>query len=97
MATVIKKKQNNFLRPAGAFFRQFHLIIFFVFIVSCLSASVLFVNKTLSDSSEAQYTSSINAGTIDQTTLKRIQSHHTSSELAPAPVLPQGRTNPFGE
>ena len=97
MAVVIKKQQSALIRPLGIFFRRFHLLIFFVFIVGCLSASVLLLNKTLTDTSSKEYTSTISSGTIDQATLERIQSLHTSNEPTPAPVLAEGRTNPFAE
>jgi len=97
MATTTKKPQSNLLRPVGAFFRRFHFIIFFVFIVGCLAASVILINKTLTESSSQDYTSTINAGSIDQATLERIQSLHPSSQPGPAPELPSGRINPFAE
>ena len=97
MAVVIKKQQSALVRPLGTFFRRFHLLIFFVFIVGCLAASVLLLNKTLTDTSSKEYTSTISSGTIDQATLERIQSLHTSNEPTAAPALPEGRTNPFAE
>jgi hypothetical protein len=96
-APRIKKQQSSLIRPLSAFIRQFHLLIFFVAVVACLSVAVVLINQTLTESADETYTSSINAGSIDQATLKRIQSHHTSSEPRPAPALPSGRTNPFSE
>jgi len=95
--TTIKKSQNSLLKPFGTFFRRFHLLLFFILIVGCLSAAVLLINQTLTESTDETYTSSINAGTIDQATLERIQSLHTSSQPSPAPALPAGRVNPFAE
>lgn len=97
MATIIKKQQSALLRPLGAFFRRFHLLIFFVFIVGCLAASVVLLNQTLTETSSQDYTSTINAGSIDQATLERIQSLHPSTESTPTPELPAGRVNPFAE
>lgn len=97
MATVIKKQQNSILRPLGLFFKRFHLLIFFIFIIGCLSASVMLINKTLTETSSQEYTSTISAGAIDQTTLTHIQSLHSSSTPTPAQTLPQGRVNPFAE
>ena len=96
-AIVIKKTQNSMLRPVGWFFRRFHLLIFFVFIVACLSVAVVLLNDTLTQSSNQQFTSTINAGTVDQTTLDRIQALHKSNEASPAAAIPEGRINPFGE
>lgn len=98
MATVIIKKNKGVAnRVILIFFQRFHLIIFFVFVVSCLAAAVLLINKTLTDSSSQDYTSTIDPGTIDQATLERIQSHHPSSELTPVATPPAGRINPFAE
>lgn len=98
MATkvAIKKQPNSLMKPIGIFLRRFHFIVFFVIVVSCLSAAVVLINETLTDSSDP-YTSSINAGTIDRATLERIQSLHPSSQPDTAPELPQGRINPFSE
>lgn len=96
-STPIKKPQNAFLKPLKAFFRRFHLLIFFVFVVGCMAASVVLINQTLAESSSQNYDSTINAGSIDQATLERVQSLHSSSEPAAAPSLPAGRVNPFAE
>ncbi len=74
-------------------------MIFFVFIVACLAGAVLFINQTLSSSGTAvqDYQSGINAGSIDEATLTRIQSLHTSNQPTELPVLPQGRINPLSE
>lgn len=97
MATTGKKSQVTFLKPLGVFFRRFHLLIFFVLIVGCLSVAVIMINQTLTVSSPDTYTSSIGAGSIDQATLERLQSLHPSSQPSPAPTLPSGRVNPFAE
>jgi hypothetical protein len=92
-----KKPQNSLLKPLGAFFRRFHFLLFFIVIVGCLAAAVLLINKTLSESPDEPYTSTISAGSIDQATLERIQSLHASNKPSGAPKLPEGRINPFGE
>lgn len=97
MTKPTKKSQNNFLKPIGVFLRRFHLLIFFVFTVGCAAAAVVLINGALSNPADDTYTSPISAGTIDQTTLERVQSLHTSSAPVPAPQLPAGRTNPFAE
>ena len=96
-STQAKKSQNAFLKPVKAFFRRFHLLIFFVFVVGCMAASVILINQTLTESSLQDYNSTINAGSIDQATLERVQSLHSSSEPTAAPTLPAGRVNPFAE
>lgn len=85
-------------RPLKELLRRFHLTIFFIFIATCLAASVLLINTTLEQSViNDDYTSPISAGTIDQATLDRIKSLHTSAEAPGEPQLPPGRINPFGE
>jgi len=100
MATAnptVKKPQNTLVRPFSAFLQRFHLLLFFVFIVACLAAAVVLINKTLTETPEAPYSSPISAGSIDQATLQRIQSLHTSDQPPAAPALPPGRINPFAE
>lgn len=98
MATVVIKKNKGIAsRVAVTFLQRFHLILFFVFVVSCLAVTVLLINKTLTDSSSQDYTSTIDPGTIDQATLERIQSHHPSTETTPVAPLPAGRVNAFAE
>jgi hypothetical protein len=62
-----------------------------------MAASVVLINQTLTESSSEDYNSNIDAGSIDQTALERIQSLHPSSEPAAAPAMPAGRVNPFAE
>lgn len=77
---------------------RFHMTFFIVFIAAGLSVAVLFLNNMLTETSNpGDYTSPIDAGSIDQATLERIRELHTSDETVPAPVLPDGRINPFGE
>lgn len=94
---VIKKTRSSFSRLLIAFLKRFHLLLFFIFIAGCLSAAIILINKTLTESTDAEYQSSINAGTIDQATLERIQSLHPSSQPSATPALPPGRVNPFAE
>lgn len=94
--TAIKKPQSALLRPIGAFFRRFHLLMFFILIVGCLAVAVTLINKALTEPLDSSYTSSINAGSIDESTLKRIQALHASSQPT-TPTLPTGRINPFAE
>jgi len=98
---AIKKKtvsSNIVVKPFAVLFKRFHLIIFFVFIIGCLSAAVLLVNEILTKNpTDSAYTSSISAGSIDKATLDRIQSLHTSTDPGPLPVLPAGRVNAFSE
>lgn len=93
----IKKSQGTLARSVNTLFRRFHLLIFFIILVGCLGAAVILINKTLTETPKDGYTSSINAGNIDETTLKRVQALHTSDNPSPAPELPQGRVNPFAE
>jgi hypothetical protein len=77
---------------------RFHMTLFIVFIAGALTLAVLFLNNMLSDTSASDnYTSPIDAGSIDQTTLDRIKELHTSDEAVPDATLPGGRVNPFGE
>lgn len=96
MATI-SKPQSAFARRFNAFFRQFHLLLFFIAVSGFLAAGVMLLNNTLSETSDSTYTSSINPGTIDKATLERIQTLHTSSQPGGAPTLPAGRSNPFAE
>lgn len=93
-----KKSSSHIAKFFGKAFKRFHLTIFFVFIVACLAGAVVSINTILTESSDtSDYTSSINAGTIDEATLNRIQSLHTSDQQVPTPELPNGRINPFTE
>ncbi|MFZ1301678.1 MAG: hypothetical protein WAQ27_03865 [Candidatus Microsaccharimonas sp.] len=98
MATE-KKKTNSvdLFKPVKKLTKRFHLTLFFVFIIACLSGAILLINNTLKGTDDSTYTSSINAGTIDQTTLNHLNALHTSDQAVPAPQLPAGRVNPFGE
>lgn len=93
-----KHSSGLITKTFGTLFKRFHLTIFFVFIVACLAGAVVMINKILTESSDtSNYTSSINAGTIDESTLNRIQSLHTSDQAVELPALPSGRVNPLTE
>ncbi len=93
----ISKPQGAFARRFNNFFRQFHLLLFFILVSGLLAAGVMLLNNTLSETSDGTYTSSINPGSIDKATLERIQTLHTSSQPSTPPALPAGRSNPFAE
>lgn len=95
----MEKHTSGFIsKSIEKLFKRFHLMIFFVFIVACLSVAVVMINKILTESSDTTgYTSSINAGSIDETTLIRLQALHTSDQETPTPAVPEGRVNPFAE
>lgn len=100
-ATKEPKKQQSsidILKPLKRLSKRFNLTLFFIFIAACLAGAILLINRTIQDNStDPSYTSSISAGSIDQATLSRIESLHTSAQGAPAVALPAGRSNPFGE
>ena len=94
---VIKGNQSSAKKYFIAFLRRFHLLLFFILVASLLSVTVILINKTITDTASQEYTSNISAGSIDNATLNRIQSLHTSD--TPTTSLPDqtGRTNPFSE
>ena len=92
----IKGQQGRYARALRSLIRKFHLLIFFVFVVIGLSVAVVLLNKTLTGSSSEGYTTTINNGSIDEATLNRINSLHTSDQPT-TPQFPAGRHNPFAE
>jgi len=93
-----KSASVDILKPLKMLTKQFHLTLFFILIAAGLSSAVLLINNTLKDSStDPTYTSSINAGSIDQVTLTRLNALHTSTQATPVPALPAGRVNPVNE
>jgi hypothetical protein len=89
---------SSLLKPVGIVFRRFHLTIFIVFIVACLGYAVISFSTLLGESStDTSYTSPIDAGSIDQATLERINALHTSDDPIPAASTPAGRINPLSE
>ena len=89
---------TNPLKLVSFLFNRYHFTIFTVLIVSCLIGAVILLNTIVTDSSLGDgYTSSINAGSIDQSTLDRLNTLHTSNESYTLPPSPSGRINPFTE
>jgi len=89
---------SSVFKPVGTLLMRSHMTIFIVFIVAGLSFAVISFTTLLSEAStDTSYTSPIDAGSIDQATLERIKSLHTSDEATPTFVTPQGRINPFSE
>jgi hypothetical protein len=88
----------DIFKPIRKLSKRFHLTLFFVLVVTCLAGAVLLINYTLKETAnDPDYISPISAGTIDQATLDRVNTFHTSSDASVAPTLPAGRTNPVGE
>ena len=88
----------SLFRPIIHLFKHYHITIFIVFVVSGLGYAVFtFSNLLEASSTDSNYTSPIDAGSIDQATLQRIKALHTSDEATPAIVTPPGRINPFSE
>jgi hypothetical protein len=86
------------LKPITFIISRYQVTLFFLFIMAGLIAAVLLLNSIITDSTLGEnYTSPISAGSIDQATLDRLQSLHTSNEKFPAESHPQGRLNPFSE
>lgn len=94
---TIKKNQGPTIKRLSSFLKQFHLLIFFVIMAGLLSVVVIMISRALTEASTTNYTSDISAGSIDQSTLERIQSLHTSDQPTANFEMPPGRVNPFGE
>jgi len=93
-----KPSANISLKPLTALFSKFHMTLFFVVMIGCLAVAVMLINDMLTSSPAGDtYVSPITPGTIDQTTLDRIQALHDSSQPSSGVVLPEGRVNAFGE
>lgn len=72
--------------------------LFIVLVVAGLGYAVVLLSQMLEEASDVSgYTSPLKLQEIDQTTLDRIQSLHTSNEKFEPPQLPNGRINPFSE
>lgn len=85
-------------RKIGTLLARFHMTFFVVLVVGGLSYAVISINSLLSDPTiGSDYQSPINAGSIDQTTLNRINSLHKSNDPLPSPLPNTSRTNPFTE
>jgi len=88
----------NPLKLITFMFGRYHFTIFIVLIVGCLIGAIILLNTIVTDSSLGDgYTSAINAGSIDQATLDRLNTLHESNESYTLPSLPSGRINPFSE
>ena len=94
---IIKGKQNHTKKYFMMFLRRFHLLLFFILVAGALSGAVILINQTLTETSSQAYTSTISAGSIDESTLTRIQSFHTSSNPVTTTPTSSGRANPFAE
>ncbi|MCD8561576.1 hypothetical protein LRY29_00680 [Candidatus Saccharibacteria bacterium] len=88
---------NAFSRHLASFLGRFHLTLFVLFVMTCVTLAVVLLNASINNQSETDdYTSAISAGSIDQDTLERVKLLTQSGNYSPAP-LPEGRINPFGE
>ncbi|MAU34139.1 hypothetical protein CMN23_03380 [Candidatus Saccharibacteria bacterium] len=89
---------SNIFKPVGKLLSRFHLTIFILFVVALLAAAVLFLYQILNDATVADdYQSPITAGSIDQTTLNRIDALHASDGTLPERQAATTRNNPFSE
>lgn len=88
---------TSLFKPIGRALGRYHLTLFIVLVVAGLAAAVMLLNILLTEPPNDGYTSSIGGGSIDEDTLARIKSLHTSSEGAPQFAPPTGRINPFAE
>jgi hypothetical protein len=95
----MKNSRNSIsFKPITNLFKKYHLTIFIVFVASGLGYAVFSFATLLGESStDTSYTSPIGPGSIDQATLERIKSLHTSDEVTPGLTPPAGRINPFSE
>ncbi len=94
-----KVSADTLLKPFSVLLKNFHLTLFFVIVSAALIGAVILINKTIADSEQASadYQSSINAGSIDEPTLQRLQALQPSGAPGAAEPLPEGRINPFNE
>lgn len=101
-----KKEASALFKPIGKLFKKFHLLIFFVFIIGCLSVAVVTTNAILTGEEAANNsplpgsTPSTPGGasnTIDRATLQRLQSLKQSTEPSSYVPTEGSRSNPFAE
>lgn len=104
-----KKEASSLLKPIGKIFKKFHLLIFFVFIIACLSIAVITTNAIVTGEDTASKsilgpnsgTATPGTGTsstsIDSATLQRIQSLKPSTEPSTYTPPQDIRNNPFAE
>lgn len=77
---------------------RMRISLFIVLVVGGLGYAVVLLSQMLEEASDVSgYTSPLRLQEIDQTTLDRIQSLHTSNENFDPPQLQNGRINPFSE
>ncbi len=94
----MEKGSSKLSRTIKHLFARYHMTMFIVFIIACLTIAVLFLSNILSDASIGEgYESPLTPGTIDQQTLDRINALHTSKDSLPGVSLPSGRVDPFNE
>jgi cytoskeletal protein RodZ len=99
LSNMEKHSSNLVSKSLGSLFKRFHLMIFFVFVASCLALTVVMVTQILSNETAVQneaLPSATPAAPADTSVLSQIEALHTS-DAAPTPVLPEGRINPFAE
>jgi hypothetical protein len=97
---LVRQQTNSFdlLKPLKKISKRFNLILFFVFVVGCSAGAILLINNTLKESTDSTVTTpTINSESIDQSTLDRLNSLHTSTQAPAAQPFPTGRVNPVGE
>ncbi|NCO10738.1 hypothetical protein GW746_00110 [Candidatus Saccharibacteria bacterium] len=85
-------------KKVGQLLHRFHIIIFFLIVSAVFALAVLHLNEMLEETSvDGTYTSDIDAGSIDATTLERINTLRRSDQVVSLPKDEGLRTNPFGE
>jgi hypothetical protein len=85
-------------RSIKRFFTRFHTTLFMLAVLGGLVYATLMLASILNDASiGGDYQSPITAGSIDQVTLDRINSLHTSQDDLPSQPQTNGRVNPFAE
>ena len=94
---TIKKSHYNPFKKLTNFLLRYHLFIFFIVMITGVTFVIVLINQTLTETSNQQFAPRVSTGTIDQASLERIQSLHTSTQPTPPPTFPAGRINPFAE
>lgn len=104
-----KKEASSLLKPIGKIFKKFHLLIFFVFVIACLSIAVITTNAILTGGNATDTNSLDTPGnttgtpnngastSIDRATLQRIQSLKPSTDPSTYTPPQDVRNNPFAE
>lgn len=103
-----KHSQSLAMKKLGQFFKRFHLIIFFVFVVACLVSIVILVNQILTEkvvgdgqtipggTSATPVTPGAPSEITQNPIIQRSQAFQTA-DAATVPDLPTGRVDPFTE